>query len=133
MSNVLNVIEQYPADVQTKLMALRALIFEVANDLDITDLEETLKWGEPSYITKHGSTLRFDWKANKPNEYALYFNCKTRLVEVFREFYADELSFEGNRAVVFNVDDVLPEAVLKHCIQLTLTYHKIKHLPTLGV
>ena len=133
MNNVLNVIGQYPEHVQTRLLRLRELIFEVANDLDITDLEETLKWGEPSYISKHGSTLRFDWKANKANEYALYFNCKTRLVEIFREFYADELLFEGNRAVVLNMDDALPEAVLKHCIQLALTYHKIKHLPTLGV
>jgi len=133
MNQVLNVIEHYPKHVQTKLLRLRELIFEVANDLDITDLEETLKWGEPSYITKHGSTLRFDWKANKPDEYALYFNCKTRLVEIFREFYADELSFEGNRSVILNMDDALPEAVLKHCIQLVLTYHKIKHLPTLGV
>ncbi|HIP07841.1 MAG TPA: DUF1801 domain-containing protein [Mariprofundaceae bacterium] len=133
MNNVLNVIEQYPKHVQTRLLRLRELIFEVAKDLDITDLEETLKWGEPSYITKHGSTLRFDWKAKKPNEYALYFNCKTRLVEIFREFYADELSFEDNRAVILNMDDAPPEAVLKHCIQLALTYHKIKHLPTLGV
>ncbi len=133
MDNVLNVIEHCPKHVQTKLLRLRELIFEVAKGLDITDLEETLKWGEPSYISKHGSTLRFDWKAKKANEYALYFNCKTRLVEIFREFYADELSFEGNRAVVFNMDDALPEAALKHCIQLTLTYHKIKHLPTLGV
>lgn len=133
MNNVLNVIGQYPEHVQTRLLRLRELIFEVAKDLNITDLEETLKWGEPSYISKHGSTLRFDWKANKANEYALYFNCKTRLVEIFREFYADELLFEGNRAVVLNMDDALPEAVLKHCIQLALTYHKIKHLPTLGV
>jgi len=133
VNNVLNVIGQYPEHVQTRLLRLRELIFEVAKDLNITDLEETLKWGEPSYISKHGSTLRFDWKANKANEYALYFNCKTRLVEIFREFYADELLFEGNRAVVLNMDDALPEAVLKHCIQLALTYHKIKHLPTLGV
>ena len=133
MNNVLNVIGQYPEHVQTRLLRLRELIFEVANELEISDLEETLKWGEPSYISKYGSTLRFDWKAKEPDEYALYFNCKTRLVGIFREFYADELSFEGNRAVVLNMDDALPEAVLKHCIQLALTYHKIKHLPTLGV
>jgi hypothetical protein len=133
MNEALTVIEQYPESVQKKLMHLRALIFEVAQAQGIQDLEETLKWGEPSYVCKHGSTLRFDWKASKPDEYAMYFNCKTRLIETIREFYGQELNIKGNREISFKLDEALPEAVVKHCIQLSLSYHKIKHLPTLGV
>ncbi len=42
------------------------------------------------------------------------------------------LRFEGNRAVLFDVDTSIPVAELKHCISLALTYHKVKHLPLLG-
>ena len=35
---------------------------------EITFLEETLKWGELSYITEIGSTLRMDWKPKSPNK-----------------------------------------------------------------
>jgi len=40
------------------------------------------------------------WKASKPNQYALYFHCKTTLVDTFKELYSDVLTFEGNRAIV---------------------------------
>ncbi len=133
MNEVLAVIAQYPKLAQEKLLHLRELIFEVAKAQGIQDLEETLKWGEPSYVCKQGSTLRFDWKASRPDEYAMYFNCKTRLIEVIREFYGQELSIKGNRELIFQLDNDLPESIVKHCIQLSLTYHKIKHLPTLGV
>lgn len=133
MNAVKQVIHQYPEQVQSKLLHLRALIYEVADSLGIESVEETLKWGEPSYLVKGGSTIRFDWKKSKPGEYAIYLNCKTRLVETFREFYGHELTFEGNRAIVFRLDEGVPKAVLKHCIKLAMTYHKIKHLPTLGV
>ena len=133
MNEVLAVIAQYPKPVQEKLLHLRELIFEVTKEQNIQDLQETLKWGEPSYVCKQGSTLRFDWKASRPDEYAMYFNCKTRLIEVIREFYGQELSIKGNRELTFKLDGELPEALVKHCIQLSLTYHKIKHLPTLGV
>jgi len=133
MNHAEQLIASYPENVQVTLLKLRKLIFEVAESLDIKNVEETLKWGEPSYLVKGGSTLRFDWKASKPEEYAMYFNCKTRLVETFREFYADELRFEGNRAIMFQLKDALPEEIIKHCIQVTLTYHKVKHFPTLGI
>lgn len=37
---------------------LRELVIETAGETHGVDvLEETLKWGEPSFITKNGSTL----------------------------------------------------------------------------
>ncbi len=111
-----------------------------ADDLDtaaelvgVKDLEETLKWGEPSYLTKGGSALRMDWKEKAPEQYAIYFNCNTSLVATFKEVYGDVFAFEGNRAIVFGETDQLPTDELKHCISLALTYHRAKHLPMLGV
>ena len=131
--NVSEVINSYPIKVKKKLFFLRDLILETANEIDsITSIEETLKWGEPSYLTKHGSTIRIDWKEKSPNEYAMYFHCKTKLVDTFKELYRDTLKFDGNRAIIFNMNDKIPVNELQHCIELSLTYHQRKHLPLLG-
>lgn len=74
-----------------------------------------------------------DCKKLKLNQYAMYFHCKTKLVDTFKELYKDKFTFEGNRAIVFNINDKVSVNELKHCISLSLTYHKIKHLPLLGV
>ena len=88
--------------------------------------------GEPSYLTTGGSTLRIDWKAKAPDQYAMYFNCNTSLVTTFKGLYGDLFTFEVNRAIVFGENDELPVEELKHCVSLALTYHRVKRLPLLG-
>ena len=79
-----NVFAKYPDFVRPKMLYLRQLVIETAEEIEgLTKLEETLKWGEPSYITKKGSTLRMDWKEKTANQYAMYFQCTSRLVPTF--------------------------------------------------
>ena len=128
------VFERYPKEVKPKMLALRSLVLEVAKEeAQISAMEETLKWGEPSYLTKHGSTLRMDWKAKTPHQYAMYFKCTSRLVETFKTVFSDEFRYEGNRAIIFGLEESLPKAHLKQCIRATLMYHKVKNLPKLGM
>ena len=127
------VFNEYPKSVRPKMLRLRQLVLDAANEIEsINQLEETLKWGEPSYLTKSGSTIRMDWKKKTPDQYAMYFKCTSKLVPTFKVLYGDTFKFEGNRAIVFELDDKLPEKELKHCISMALTYHRIKHLPNLG-
>ncbi|SNY94724.1 DUF1801 domain-containing protein [Flagellimonas pacifica] len=131
---VASVFANYPDMVREQMERLRQLVLEVAQeDPEISELGETLKWGEPSYVTKKGSTLRMDWKAKAPNQYALYFQCTSKLVPTFKLIYGKQFTYEGNRAIIFQLDDELPEAELKNCIRATLNYHKVKHLPNLGL
>lgn len=130
---VARVFACYPEPIRKKMMRLRQLVLDTASETEGVDkLEETLKWGEPSYLTKGGSTLRMDWKDRAPHEYAMYFNCNTSLVNTFKELYEDVFTFAGNRAMVFGETDELPMDELKHCISLALRYHRLKHLPLLG-
>jgi len=130
---VAEVFDKYPKPIRKQIMFLRQLILEIALDAkDVNKLEETLKWGEPSYLTKNGSTIRIAWKKSSPNQYFMYFHCKTNLVDTFKELYSDNFMFEGNRAIIFNQNDEIPVEELKHCILLSLTYHLRKHLPLLG-
>jgi hypothetical protein len=116
----------YPAPVKAKLLALRKLIFDTAKATQgVGALEEALKWGQPSYLTpesKSGSTIRIDQVKASPGQYAIYFHCQTDLVETFRELYP-KLSYSGNRAILLNAANKMPEAELRHCVALALTYH----------
>ena len=127
------VFNNYPEEIRPKLIRLRQLILDTASEIDgINKLEETLKWGEPSYLVKKGSTIRMDWKKKKPDQYAMYFKCTSKLVETFKLIYGNEFKYEKNRAIIFDLNDEIPVSSLKHCISLALTYHRVKHLPMLG-
>jgi len=123
----------YPKNIKEKMKFLRNLILEVASDVEhIKEIEETLKWGEPSYIVKKGSTIRMDWKDKNPNQYAMYFNCNTSLVETFKIVYGDLFQYEKNRAILFNLHEDIPKKELKECIEMALKYHLLKDKPFLG-
>ena len=124
-SDVAEVFDNYPSHIRRKLMFLRQLVFDTASETEgVGVLDETLKWGEPSYLTKGGSTIRIDWKESRPDQYGIYFHCRTKLVDTFRELYGETFRFDGNRAILFNDDEQLPTDELKHCISLALTYHR---------
>ena len=130
---VAEVFNNYPESVRPILLDLRTLIFQTAEENSpIGQLEETLKWGEPSYLAKDGSTIRLGWKDSTPDQFGIYFHCQTKLVDTFRALYGNLFYFEGNRAIIFNINDGVPREELQHCILLALTYHKRKHLPLLG-
>jgi hypothetical protein len=122
-----------PAPIRTKLLALRRLIFDTARSTEgVGALEEALKWGQVSYLTiesKSGSTIRIDRVKSTAGQYAVYFHCQTDLVATFRELYP-ELSYGGNRSILLDAAGQLPEAELRHCVALALTYHLSKRKAT---
>ncbi|MGE0332318.1 MAG: DUF1801 domain-containing protein [Ramlibacter sp.] len=117
----------FPTGIRRRLLALRELVFRTAASTDgVGELQETLKWGEPAYLTtatRSGSTVRLGWKKARPQEYAIYFNCQTTLVDTFRTLFPHELRFEGNRAIVLREADALPTEALRFCIAAAFTYH----------
>ena len=127
-------LNAYPDDVKKQMIELRQLIVETARELpEVKKLEECLKWGEPSFVTKTGSTLRMDWKAKTPEYYQLYFKCTSKLVETFKKVFGDLFEYEDNRAIRFTVGEKVPQSAVKQCIQATLLYHRVKQDPTLGM
>ena len=126
-------MSSYPSKIRPKIAALRKLVLQTAKKTEgIEEIEETLKWGEPSFLVKKGSTIRMDWKAKNPDQYAIYFKCTSKLVETFRVIYGDTFKYEKNRAIVFDLKEKIPKVKLQECIELALTYHHVKHLPRLG-
>ena len=103
------------------------MIFGVARaHTEIGPLTETLKWGEPAYLTEatgSGSTIRLGCTKTEPVYCAIFLNCRTHLIDTYRSLYPQDLKFEGNRAIVLDPTVDWPVDALEHCIGLALTYH----------
>lgn len=123
---VVSVFKAYPANVRRRLLGLRELVFETAARTEgVGALSETLKWGQPSFLTTEtgsGTTVRID-RLKKSDGYAIYFHCQSGLVGQFKELYPDTFRYEGKRAIVFDLKDRVPVKALRHCIGLALTHH----------
>ena len=124
-------INTYPIEVRHKFCELRSLILELAETHELGPIEETLKWGEPSFLNENGSTIRIDWKPKAPDKIYLFFNCKTILVETFREIFPDTFDYQEDRAIILDINKQTPKE-LEVCLLMALNYHKIKKRPLLG-
>lgn len=136
-SGIKSKFDSYPEAARLQLLKIRMAIFEVAVEETLGEVTESLKWGEPSYQSKAGSAIRMGWKAKSPRTVSVYFNCKTTLVDTFKEIYRDTFVYAGNREIVFQVPDnsslkEVPMLELKACLSMALRYHQVKHLPLLG-
>jgi hypothetical protein len=117
----------YPVQAKACFDTIRDMIFDEAQRLDAGPLEETLKWGEPSYLTsktKSGSTIRMAWKANDPENCNIYLNCNTDLVDRFRSEFPTAFKTTGNRCIHIPLDKDVPELPLRAALAMALTYHR---------
>ena len=122
-AEVASVFDAYTPEHRAPLQNARALIFEVAaSNPEIGAIEEALRWGEPAYLTsekKAGSTIRLGVE-KASGQPAIFFNCRTTLVEEFRQTFGRDLRYSKNRAVLMEGAD---GDALRHCIAAALTYH----------
>ena len=124
--HVSRAFDTFPEGERDILLSLRELIFDVAAKTPgVGPLEETLKWGEPAYLTsqsKSGSTVRLGIRKGQEDEVAIFFICSTTLISEFREQFGDTLVFDGNRAIVLQTGARLPRKTLASCLARALTY-----------
>ena len=124
------VFGDYPGEIGTRLASLRELLFDVASGIpEIGGLTETLKWGEPSYLPvrpRVGTTVRIASAGASGRRYGLYVHCRTTLIPSLRDRHADLFVYDGNRGVMFDVDDRVPTAELRELVAAAFTYHRDK-------
>ena len=116
--------DAFPEPARGNLLALRNLIFEVAAETPgVGAIEETLKWGQPAYLTsdtKSGTTIRLG--VPKTGGSALFTHCQTTVMSDFRTLFPGEFAFDGNRAVLFDAPPDIEKVRL--LIRHALTYHR---------
>ncbi|MBM3094655.1 DUF1801 domain-containing protein [Ensifer canadensis] len=125
--DVAEVLARHAEPIQARLLQVRDLIYALAGETDgVGPLTETLKWGEPAYLTEasgSGTTIRLGVAKSAPERCAVFFNCRTTLVETFGIHFADDFTFEGNRALLIPAIGDLPREPLALCLRAALTYH----------
>lgn len=132
--DVSRAFEAFPPPVRRRLLEVRKLIFTTAASCDgVGPLLETLKWGEPAYLTQQtgsGSTIRLGQLKDGEQRCAVLFNCRTTLIETFRDRFPHEFEYRANRVLLLKLTGVLPAAPLSMCLSLALTYHLGARNPT---
>lgn len=114
----------YPPELRDGLEQLRALILERAAALPETGgLEESLRWGQPAYLTKSGSGSTIRLGLPKAGGYALFVHCRTSLIEDFRPLAPTGTRFDGTRAVLFEAGERPDMNALALLVDAALTYH----------
>lgn len=122
---VKDVFDSFSEPERAGLLALRSLILDTARSLpEVGALEETLKWGQPSYhttTTKSGTPLRLG--VPKTGGFAIYVHCQTSVVSDFANQFPGDYAIEGNRAVHFRSEEDIDAEKLQFLIRHALTYH----------
>lgn len=118
----------FAPNVREQLKLCRMHILATASEVEhVGPVTETLKWGQPSYLTeksKSGSTIRLApaSQGSGSERPALFVHCATDLIEQFKTFYPECFDYQGKRALIIRSDVQSVTAELRHCIALALTY-----------
>lgn len=126
-SDLQNVLNGWPKDAQTYFHDLRNIVHNAAGANPVVGpLTETLKWGEPSFLTdksRSGTTLRAAWKSKTPNEMGLFVICRTDMLEQVRALYPEAFRYEGTRAAYLTLSHPIPEDAVSYLTSRAQTYH----------
>ena len=125
---VAGVFKTYPREIRKQLMSVRRLIFETASATEgVGELEETVRWGEPAYLTtqsKSGTTVRLGWKKIQSISVRFAFSLPEQAHRDMQDPFPRSISYQGNRSLLFNRDDKVPVEELSACLAIALTYHR---------
>ena len=123
---LLALIAKWSGPAQQRLWACRAIFHDVAGAAGIGDLDESLKWGQPSWRPikpRTGSTLRVSWDSGDPDHLPLFVDCKTDLASRMQSLYPDLPQNDGRRRLAVDLTQPLPEQAIAHLAQMTFCYH----------
>lgn len=116
--------DSFAAGPRKAAEALRREVIETAKaHPEIGELEETLKWGVPSYLPKRanvGSTIRIA-PVKGMDEVGMFFVCTSGLLDEFRELYPETFTYHGSRTLTLRGELPGCRDELRHVVALALT------------
>ncbi len=95
----------FPTIARDGLLEIRHLNFAVAEAENVGAFEESLKCGQPAYLTSERKLPTPPLRLGVPKigGYALFVHCQWPLIADARTVFDDAFTYEGNRAVLFDV------------------------------
>ena len=114
--------DAFPPDTRDPLLTLRSLIYANAADLNVGPVEESLKWGQPSYVPaapKTGTPIRLG--CSKSGDIAVFVHCQSSVLKDLAPVLPAGVTLDGTRGVLFT--DGIDTSVATTVIRAALTYH----------
>ncbi|MEM1037860.1 MAG: hypothetical protein AAGI12_00145 [Pseudomonadota bacterium] len=117
-----------PSASKILLQVRERILAQSTANATIGPVTETLKWGQPSYLTEKtqaGSTLRLS-TTKEDQKPAIFVHCQSGLADEIRDLYGDTLSVPDQRHVVLPHMMEDHAQTIDHVIALVLTHHARK-------
>ncbi len=116
-------IADYPDAQRDTFMALRALVYEIAQRTEgVSPVEETLKWGQPAFVTRSGTTVRLAAARGDDGAVGVYTSCQTPLVADFATEHGDRFLYDAGRGIHVVAGRPIPALELADFLESALTY-----------
>ena len=125
MTGITQTIASWSPDAQAACRSCAALFDSVAAEAGIGALDNSLKWGQPSWRPikpRTGATLRLGWSNAAPDTLSIYVDCKTNLAARFSDIYPAIVN-DGRRMISFSMPLDGQQTALRHLAAMTFTYH----------
>lgn len=116
--------DKFSPDERKKLLVVRRLIFECAAAIGANPVAESLRWGQPSYLVKNGSSLRLG--IGKTGQAAIFAHCQSSIISNFATVFGADFQLDGTRAVYL---DQVEQGVLEKLRFLILHGLQYKRTP----
>jgi hypothetical protein len=113
----------FPPQVRLRMLLLRTQIYLAADESQTAPVAESLKWGQPSYLTSTGTPIRLGWKADRPDTCQALVHCQTDLISQWRMIFRDAFTYEGTRAVNIPVTEDISLLAFQKMAQMAHLYH----------
>lgn len=113
----------FPQPARDRLTDVRTLIYDIAATLPVGQIEESTKWGQPSYATpdtKAATPIRLG--LTKSGDPAIFTHCQSTVMSDFRALAPPDMVFDGNRALHLPADQPLDPNTIAPLIRAALTY-----------
>ncbi len=112
---------------------IKDLIFSCAQELQLGSLILTTKWGEASFVSKKGVTIRIAAYKHQENTLGIFFPCSSTMIHTCRDLFPAEFDYEKNRAILISAKNKTNQQALKLLLRSALEYHNVKQAPHLGM
>ena len=118
--------QSWPANAAQYASEIRALFIQTAQNFDVRDLEESLKWGEPAWRPKKGgTTLRASWSPKTPTELGLFVDCKSDLCARMQSDFPNDFRFVAPRAMYLPLAQPVPTPAVTHLARIAFRYKRV--------
>ena len=112
---------------------IRSLIFSSARELELDYLSLTTKWGEASFVSSKGVTIRLAAYKHQQGALGVFFPCSSTMIQNCKELFPEEFEYEKQRAIILSKEGKLNTLTLELVIRAALNYHRVKQEPNLGM